>query len=67
MALAHGARTLLVLALAGWVGVKIYKGHGPTARTQFDAWAQLSDPGAAQMLQEPPMAGRTERAGRDGG
>lgn len=51
VALARGLRTLLVLALAGWVGMKIYKRYGPAARSQFDAWVARSNPGAAQMLQ----------------
>ncbi len=51
VALARGLRTLLVLALAGWVGVKIYKRYGPAARSQFDAWVARTSPGAAQMLQ----------------
>lgn len=50
VALARGARTLLVLALAGWVGVKIYKRYGPAARAQFDTWVARTNPGAAQML-----------------
>ena len=50
VAVARGVRTLLVLALAGWVGVKIYKRYGPAARAQFDAWVQRTNPGAAQML-----------------
>ncbi len=56
VALARGARTLLVLALAGWVGVKIYKRYGPAARTQFDAWVARTNPGAAQMFQAWSMA-----------
>ena len=51
VALARGVRTLLVLTLAGWVGVKIYKRYGPAARAQFDAWVHSTHPGAAQMLQ----------------
>ena len=51
VALARGARTLLVLALAGWVGVKIYQRYGAAARSQFDAWVARTNPGAAQMLQ----------------
>lgn len=51
VALARGLRTLLVLALAGWVGVKIYKRYGPAARSQFDAWVARTNPGAAQMFQ----------------
>jgi hypothetical protein len=51
VALARGLRTLLVLALAGWVGMKIYKRYGPAARAQFDTWVQRTNPGAAQMMQ----------------
>ena len=51
MAVARGFRTLLLLALAGWVGVKIYKRYGPASRAQFDAWVQRSNPGVAQVLQ----------------
>jgi hypothetical protein len=51
VAVARGARTLLVLLLAGWVGMKIYQRYGPAARSQFDAWVARTNPGAAQMLQ----------------
>jgi hypothetical protein len=62
VALARGARTLLVLALAGWVGMKIYKRYGPAARTQFDAWVARTHPDAAQMLQAWNMAPATPGA-----
>jgi hypothetical protein len=51
VALARGARTLLVLALAGWVGWKIYQRYGEPARARFDAWVARTSPDAAQMLQ----------------
>lgn len=59
-ALARGARTLLVLALAGWVGMKICRRYGTAARSQFDAWVARTNPDAPQMMQAwaaAPVAG----------
>jgi len=67
VALARGARTLLVLALAAWVGMKIYKRYGAAARTQFDAWVARTSPGAAQMVQAwaaAPASGDSSHAAR---
>lgn len=48
VALAKGLRTLLVLALAWWVGRRIYERYGPAARARFDAWMAARDPSWAQ-------------------
>jgi hypothetical protein len=50
VALARGARTLLLLALAAWVGMKIYQRYGAAARSQFDTWVARTNPGAAEVL-----------------
>ena len=51
MAWGRAARTLLVLALVAWVGMKIYKRYGTQARQQFDDWVARAQPQAAQVLQ----------------
>lgn len=48
---ARAARTLLLLALVAWVGLKIYRRYGQAARDRFDAWAAQAQPQAAQVLQ----------------
>jgi hypothetical protein len=50
VALARGARTLLLLALVAWVGMKIYQRHGAAARQKFDAWVAKAQPDAAGVL-----------------
>ena len=44
VALARGARTLLVLALLWWVGRELYRRHGQAARDRFDAWVASRNP-----------------------
>jgi hypothetical protein len=39
LAFARAARTLLLLALAAYVGRKIVQRHGASARSRFDEWA----------------------------
>ena len=51
MAWGRVAKTLLVLALVAWVGMKIYKRYGAQARQQFDDWVARTQPQAAQVLQ----------------
>ncbi len=51
VALARAAKTLLLLALAAWVGFKIYQLYGQAARKQFDAWVAQRQPQAAEVLQ----------------
>ncbi len=51
VALARGARTLLLLALVAWVGVKIHQRYGTAARQAFDAWAGRHQPGVHEVLQ----------------
>ena len=51
VAFARAAKSLLVLALIAWVGLKIYRRYGPAARTQFDAWVARSNPNLAQVVQ----------------
>ena len=50
LSLARAARTLLVLALAAWVGMKIYQRYGAEARQRFDDWVKQAQPQAAQVL-----------------
>ena len=50
VSLARAARTLLVLALAAWVGMKIYQRYGAEARQRFDDWVKQAQPQAAQVL-----------------
>jgi hypothetical protein len=51
VAFARAAKTLLLLALVAWVGMKIYKRYGQAARQQFDDWVARTRPEAAQVLQ----------------
>jgi hypothetical protein len=51
LAWARAAKTLLLLALVAWVGMKIYQRYGAQARQQFDDWVARAQPQAAQVLQ----------------
>jgi hypothetical protein len=51
VAFARAAKTLLLLALVAWVGMKIYQRYGQTARERFDDWVARARPEAAQVLQ----------------
>jgi len=51
VSLARAAKTLLLLALVAWVGMKIYKRYGADARARFDEWVAKAQPQAAQVLQ----------------
>ena len=51
VSLARAAKTLLLLALVAWVGMKIYQRYGQAARQKFDDWVAQSQPQAAQVLQ----------------
>jgi hypothetical protein len=50
VALARGLKTLLLLALVAWVGTKIYKRYGATARQAFDDWVAKAQPDATRVL-----------------
>lgn len=50
VALARAAKTLLLLALVAWVGMKIYKRYGQAARQRFDDWVARTQPQAAEVL-----------------
>ena len=50
VAFARAAKTLLLLALVAWVGMKIYKRYGQAARQRFDAWVARTQPQAAEVL-----------------
>lgn len=50
VAFARAARTLIVLALAAWVGMKIYQRYGDEARQRFDEWVKRAQPQAAEVL-----------------
>ena len=58
---ARAAKTLLLLALVAWVGMKIYQRYGQAARDRFDAWVAQAQPQAAQVLQalRSPAPGST--------
>ncbi|MBA4176878.1 MAG: hypothetical protein C0505_10015 [Leptothrix sp. (in: Bacteria)] len=61
---ARAAKTLLLLALVGFVGWKIYQRYGATARQRFDDWVARTQPQTAQVLQalrrpEAPAPGST--------
>jgi hypothetical protein len=47
---AKALRSILLLALVAWVGMKIYKRYGPQARQQFDDWVARTQPQAAQVV-----------------
>lgn len=47
---ARATKTVLVLALVAWVGMKIYQRYGQAARAQFDDWVARTRPEAAQVL-----------------
>ena len=51
VAFARAAKTLLLLALVAWVGMKIYQRYGQAARQKFDDWVAQAQPQAAQVLQ----------------
>lgn len=51
VALGRAVRTLLVLALVAWGGRWLYRRHGAGVRAQFDAWAERTQPQAAQVVQ----------------
>lgn len=50
VAWARAAKTLLLLALIGWVGWKIYQRYGDTARARFDEWVARTQPQAAEVI-----------------
>lgn len=50
VALARGLRTLLVLALVAWVGVKIHQRYGTAAKAAFDEWARQRQPAVHEVL-----------------
>jgi UPF0716 family protein affecting phage T7 exclusion len=58
LAFARAARTLLLLALVAWVGMKLYQRHGEEARRRFEAWVARAQPKAAEVL-AVLQAGRT--------
>ena len=51
ISLARAARTILLLALVAWVGLKIYQRYGQAARDRFDAWVAQAQPQAGQLLE----------------
>ncbi len=50
VAFARAAKTLLLLALVAWAGVKIYQRYGQAARERFDDWVAKTQPDAAGVL-----------------
>ncbi len=59
MAWARAAKTLLLLAVVGYVGWKVCQRYGAPARQAFDDWVARTRPQAAQVLQalRRPAAG----------
>ena len=51
VALARGAKSLLLLALLFFGGRWVYRRYGAQAKAQFDAWATRTQPQAAQVVQ----------------
>ncbi len=50
VAWARAAKSLLLLALIGWVGWKIYQRYGDAARARFDDWVARAQPQAAEVI-----------------
>jgi len=50
VAFARAAKTLIVLGLVAWVGMKIYQRYGQAARQRFDEWVAKTQPNAAGVL-----------------
>lgn len=68
VAFARAAKTLIVLGLVAWVGLKIYQRYGQAARQRFDDWVSQTQPGAARVLavlRAPQGAANDYRAGSD--
>lgn len=51
VAWARAAKTLVLLALVAWVGTRIYRRWGASARAAFDAWVAREQPQAARVIQ----------------
>ena len=67
ISLARAARTILLLALVAWVGLKIYQRYGQAARDRFEAWVAQAQPQAAQVLQALRSPSGTGSATRSAG
>jgi hypothetical protein len=70
VAWARAAKTLLLLALVAWVGMKICQRYGAAARQTFDDWVAKTQPQAAQVLQalrQPQGMGSAGAAGSTSG
>jgi hypothetical protein len=67
VSLARAAKTLLLLALVAWVGMKIYQRYGQAARQKFDDWVAQAQPQAAQVLQALRAPGSAGAAGTASG
>ncbi len=50
VAIGRAAKTLLVLAVVAWVGLKVYQRYGQAARERFDDWVAKTQPDAAGVL-----------------
>lgn len=65
VAIGRAAKTLLVLALVAWVGLKVYQRYGQAARERFDDWVAKTQPDAAgvlAVLRSPAAAANAARA-----
>ncbi len=50
VAIGRAVKTVIVLALVAWVGVKVYQRYGQAARDRFDDWVAKTQPDAAGVL-----------------
>ena len=50
VAIGRAAKTLIVLGLVAWVGMKVYQRYGQAARERFDDWVGKTQPDAASVL-----------------
>lgn len=69
VAIGRALKTLIVLALVAWVGLKIYQRYGQAARERFDAWVAKTQPDAAGVLgvlRSPQAAANGGYDGSDG-
>lgn len=63
LALGKGLRTLLVLALAWWVGRQLYRRYGAQAKAGFDAWVRTQHPAWGDVVQAWQRGGPDLAAG----
>lgn len=57
VAVARGIKALLLLGLAGGIGLKIYRRWGPQAKQHFDDWVAKTHPEAQALRCLMPTSG----------